>query len=82
MKAAHDQTTDKVYTEVICSRCHRPPERSEITGRAFVTYLCYEDCGNVFWTLRNCVKCNVLNYTKLTSKPKTGELITCKNCHF
>lgn len=75
---------DSTYTEVFCSRCGRPPETSLITNQVFVTYLCYEDCGNVFWTQRVCPneKCGVQNFTKLISKPKTGELINCQKCSY
>jgi hypothetical protein len=42
---------------ITCNLCKRIPEHTIVTGEAFKTHICYEDCGNVYWTLNICPNC-------------------------
>ena len=65
-----------------CLRCQRIPEESIQSNTVFETHICFEDCGNIFWTLKQCMNCKAVNETRIIEKPKTGQLIVCSKCHF
>lgn len=50
------------------------------TGEAFNTHVCYADCGNVYWSLRICPRCQHPEQTIFLKKPNFSELIMCRNC--
>jgi hypothetical protein len=71
---------DNGTTEILCPKCKRIPGASIKTGKAFITHICHENCGNIYWTLQQCPGCDHPEATLFVEKPRYGELIKCKKC--
>lgn len=58
--------------EVFCPKCKGPPKINCVTGGAFTTHVCYENCGYIFWTLNVCPYCQDPSKTIILKKPNFG----------
>lgn len=67
--------------EVFYPKCKGIPKVNYVSGEAFTTYICYDNCGYIFWTLNLCPFCDDPSKTVILKKPNFGQKINCHNCN-
>lgn len=58
--------------KTFCPKCNGLPQVSIVAGETFNTHICYDRCGNIFWTLKVCPNCTDPEKTMLLKKPNFG----------